>query len=67
MDLYIPLKKMERYYFPFGAGRRACRGMELVKVEVADPVANLVNNFEWCSAAEGQPPDLPRLSPLGLE
>ncbi|KAK9130400.1 hypothetical protein Sjap_010887 [Stephania japonica] len=32
---------MERYYFPFGSGRRACRGMELVKVEVADAVANL--------------------------
>ncbi|KAK9096922.1 hypothetical protein Sjap_022419 [Stephania japonica] len=59
------LKKMERYYVPFGAGRRACPGMELAKVELAVVVANLVNTFEWRSVVEGQPPDLSEvLNPL---
>nr|ANY58152.1 putative CYP719 [synthetic construct] len=59
------LKKMERYYIPFGAGRRACPGMELAKVHLAMVVANLVNSFEWQSAVEGQPLDLSEtLNPL---
>nr|ANY58151.1 putative CYP719 [synthetic construct] len=54
----VDAEAMERSYVSFGVGRRSCPGMELAKIQIAVTVANLVNRFEWCSAAEGELPDL---------
>ncbi|KAK9131275.1 hypothetical protein Sjap_011762 [Stephania japonica] len=52
------VEAMERSFVSFGVGRRSCPGMELAKIQIGLTVANLVNRFEWCSAVDGELPDL---------
>ncbi|KAG9450870.1 hypothetical protein H6P81_010835 [Aristolochia fimbriata] len=53
-DAAICMTAMERSFFPFGAGRRICAGMELAKPHVALGLGNLVKAFQWSSACEGK-------------
>ncbi|XP_020114996.1 cytochrome P450 89A2-like [Ananas comosus] len=43
---------------PFGAGRRICPGMGLALLHLEYFVANLVKEFEWKPAAEGEEVDM---------
>ncbi|RWR90115.1 S-canadine synthase-like protein [Cinnamomum micranthum f. kanehirae] len=51
-------KRGKYSYLPFGAGMRACAGMDVGKLHLAFAVSNLVNAFHWSNAVEGEKPDL---------
>ncbi|KAJ8618947.1 hypothetical protein MRB53_015133 [Persea americana] len=45
-------------YLPFGAGMRACAGMDVGKLQLAFSVCNLVYAFHWSNAVVREKPDL---------
>ena len=45
-------------YYPFGAGRRACVGEALAKVELFLFLSWLFQNFTFIAEEEGRPPSL---------
>ncbi|KAJ8618949.1 hypothetical protein MRB53_015135 [Persea americana] len=51
-------KRGQYSFLPFGAGMRACAGMEVGKLQLPFAVSNLVNAFHWSNAVESEEPNL---------
>ncbi|KAJ8618945.1 hypothetical protein MRB53_015131 [Persea americana] len=51
-------KRGQYSFLPFGAGMKACAGMEVGKLQLPFAVSNLVNAFHWSNAVEGEEPNL---------
>uniref|UniRef100_A0ACD6AB14 Uncharacterized protein n=1 Tax=Avena sativa TaxID=4498 RepID=A0ACD6AB14_AVESA len=56
-DLHLTGGKGEIKMIPFGAGRRACPGIELSLLHLEYLVARLVSGFEWHAAVDGEQVD----------
>ncbi|KAJ8618960.1 hypothetical protein MRB53_015146 [Persea americana] len=51
-------KRGQYSFLPFGAGMRACAGLEVGKLQLPFAVSNLVNAVHWSNAVEGEEPNL---------
>ncbi|XXG60935.1 hypothetical protein AAC387_Pa04g2724 [Persea americana] len=51
-------KRGQYSFLPFGAGMRACAGLEVGKLQLPFAVSNLVYAFHWSNAVEGEEPNL---------